>query len=135
MQRVGRAGHWRGAIPKGRLFATTRDDLIELAALVRAMRAGELDRLEIPGKPLDVPMQQIVACCAAEPWQEDTLFDVLRRAHPYRDLRREEFNEVLCLLSEGIEASRGRYGAYLLRDRVQRRQSDRISRNPALRNL
>ena len=51
MQRVGRAGHWRGAIPKGRFFATTRDDLVESAALVRAMRAGELDRLEIPAKP------------------------------------------------------------------------------------
>ena len=38
LQRVGRAGHWRGAIPKGRFFATTRDDLIECAALVRAIK-------------------------------------------------------------------------------------------------
>src|SRR5271168_906975 len=90
MQRVGRAGHWRGAIPKGRLFATTRDDLMELAALVRAMRSGQLDRLEIPEKPLDVLMQQIVAACAAEPWEEDALFEVVRRAHPYRDLARDE---------------------------------------------
>ena len=66
MQRIGRAGHWRGAIPKGRFFATTRDDLIECAALVQAMRAGDLDRLEIPPQPLDVLMQQMVACCAAE---------------------------------------------------------------------
>ena len=65
MQRVGRAGHWRGAIPKGRLFATTRDDLLEQAALVRQMRAGELDRLEIPPQPVDVLMQQIVAACGA----------------------------------------------------------------------
>jgi len=48
MQRVGRAGHWRGATPKGRFFALTRDDLMEQAALIRAMRAGVLDRLEIP---------------------------------------------------------------------------------------
>ena len=135
MQRVGRAGHWRGAIPKGRLFATTRDDLMESAALVRAMRSGELDRLEIPEKPLDVLMQQIVAACAAEPWEEDALFEVVRRAHPYRDLTREEFEELLCLLSEGIEASRGRYGAYLLRDRVQGRiQARRGARTIAISN-
>src|ERR1700723_677011 len=68
MQRVGRAGHWRGAIPKGRFFATTRDDLVESAALVRAMRAGVLDLLEIPACPIDVLMQQIIAACAAAPW-------------------------------------------------------------------
>jgi ATP-dependent Lhr-like helicase len=135
MQRVGRAGHWRGAIPKGRLFATTRDDLMESAALVRAMRSGELDRLEIPDKPLDVLMQQIVAACAAEPWEEDALFEVMRRAHPYRELTRDEFDELLCLLSEGIESSRGRYGAYILRDRVQGRlQARRGARTIAISN-
>ena len=118
MQRVGRAGHWRGAIPKGRLFATTRDDLMEQAALVRKMRAGDLDKLEIPPSPIDVLMQQIAAACGAEPWEEDRLFDSLRRAHPYRDLTREHFNELLHLLHQGIESSRGRYGAYLLRDGV-----------------
>ena len=119
MQRVGRAGHWRGAIPKGRFFATTRDDLMEQAALIRKMRAGELDQLQIPESPIDVLMQQIVASCGAEPWQEDALFDVLRRAYPYRNLTREHFEELLSLLHQGIESSRGRYGAYLLRDGVQ----------------
>ena len=119
MQRVGRAGHWRGAIPKGRLFATTRDDLLEQAALVQKMRAGELDRLEIPELPIDVLMQQIVACCGAESWEEHALYDVMRRAYPYRNLTRELFDEVVTLLNTGIEASRGRYGAYLLRDGVQ----------------
>lgn len=120
MQRVGRAGHWRGAVPKGRLFATTRDDLMEQAALVRKMRAGELDKLEIPPAPIDVLMQQIAAACGAEPWEEDRLFDSLRRAHPYRDLTREHFDELLHLLHQGIESSRGRYGAYLLRDGVNK---------------
>jgi ATP-dependent Lhr-like helicase len=118
MQRVGRAGHWRGAIPKGRLFATTRDDLLEQAALVRKMRAGELDQLEIPPQPIDVLMQQIVACVGAEPWDESALYNVLRRAYPYRDLTRTLFDDLVKLLSEGIESSRGRYGAYLLRDGV-----------------
>ncbi|HYK35481.1 DEAD/DEAH box helicase [Alloacidobacterium sp.] len=135
MQRVGRAGHWRGAIPKGRFFATTRDDLMEHAALVRAMRSGVLDRLEIPPQPLDVLMQQIVAACAAEPWEEDTLFDILRRALPYRELIRNEFEEALCLLTDGIEASRGRYGSYLLRDRVHGRiQARRGARTIAVSN-
>src|SRR5271167_1922161 len=65
LQRVGRSGHWRGAVPKGRLFCTTRDDLIECAALVRAIRQGDLDRLMIPESPLDVLAQQIVATCAS----------------------------------------------------------------------
>jgi ATP-dependent helicase Lhr and Lhr-like helicase len=118
MQRVGRAGHWRGAIPKGRFFATTRDDLMEQAALVRKMRAGELDQLQIPPQPADVLMQQIVATCGAEPWEENALFETLRRAYPYRNLTRTAFDELLTLLTEGIESSRGRYGAYLLRDGV-----------------
>ena len=118
MQRVGRAGHWRGAVPKGRFFATTRDDLLEQAALIRTMRAGELDRLEIPEQPADVLMQQIVAMCGAEPWEEETLYRVVRRAYPYRGLSREEFAALLRLLTEGIESSRGRYGAYLLRDAI-----------------
>ncbi len=119
MQRVGRAGHWRGAIPKGRLFATTRDDLLEQAALLRKMRAGELDQLEIPEAPIDVLMQQITASCGAESWDEDCLYHVLRRSHPYRELTREHFNQALELLHLGIESSRGRYGAYLLRDTIQ----------------
>src|SRR6201999_4297439 len=76
MQRVGRAGHWRGAIPKGRFFATTRDDLLEQAALLRKMVAGELDLLEVPELPVDVLMQQIVAACGAESWDETTLYEV-----------------------------------------------------------
>ena len=108
---------------------------MESAALVRAMRSGSLDRLEIPEKPLDVLMQQIVAACAAEPWEEDALFAVLGRAQPYRGLTRDEFEEVLCLLSEGIESSRGRYGAYLLRDRVHGRiQARRGARTIAISN-
>src|SRR6185369_17603021 len=91
MQRVGRAGHWRGAIPKGRFFATTRDDLLEQAALVRKMRAGELDKLEIPPQPIDVLMQQIVACVGAESWDQGALYTTpprlsLPQPHP-RTLR------------------------------------------------
>ena len=108
MQRVGRAGHWRGAIPKGRFFATTRDDLLEQAALIQAMRSGSLDKLEIPPQPRDVLMQQMVAMCGAEPWEEDAMFALVTRAYPYKDLSRTEFNELVELLHTGIENSRGR---------------------------
>ena len=121
LQRVGRAGHWVGALPKGRLFATTRDELIECAALVRAIRRGELDRLEIPKAPLDILAQQIVAMSACEEFAEDDLFTLVRRAYPYRDLDRSDFDAVVTMLSEGIAHSRGRSGAYLHRDKVNHR--------------
>jgi ATP-dependent Lhr-like helicase len=137
LQRVGRSGHWRGAVPKGRFFVTTRDDLAECAVLVRAIRRGELDRLIFPEDSLDVLAQQIVACCAAsgsaatanksgdqsgdqsnDGWDEDELFALVKRAYPYRNLTRQTFDEVLTMLSEGIASQRGRYGAYLHHDRI-----------------
>ena len=118
LQRVGRSGHWRGAVPKGRFFATTRDDLVECAALVGAIKLGDLDRLMIPECPLDVLAQQIVAACAAEEWDEEAMFALVRRAYPYRHLKRETFDSILEMLSEGIAARRGRYGAYIHRDQV-----------------
>jgi ATP-dependent helicase Lhr and Lhr-like helicase len=121
LQRIGRAGHWVGALPKGRLFVTTRDELIECAALVRAIRVGELDRLEIPANPLDILAQQMVAACAAEDWQEDALYELVRRAWPYRTLERAAFDSVLEVLCEGIATGRGKAGAYLHRDAVNRR--------------
>ena len=121
LQRVGRSGHWRGAVPKGRLFATTRDDLVECAAAVRAIKQGDLDRIQIPAAPLDILAQQIVAMCSCEDWDEDTLFECVRRAYPYGKLRRDEYDSILEMLSQGIAAKRGRYGAYLFRDMVNRR--------------
>jgi len=128
LQRVGRSGHWRGAIPKGRFFATTRDELLECAALVRSIKQGDLDRLMIPEAPLDILAQQMVAACAAEQsskdstttegWSEDDLFALLKRAYPYRNLSRGTYDAILEMLAEGIASRRGRYGAYLHHDRV-----------------
>jgi ATP-dependent Lhr-like helicase len=120
LQRVGRSGHQveHTTKPKGRIFATTRDELIECAALVRSINAGELDRLLIPMTPLDVLAQQIVAMSAAEDWTEDQLFRLVRQIYCYRDLRREDFDAVIDMLSEGISTKRGRSGAFLHRDRV-----------------
>ncbi len=120
LQRVGRSGHTIAGTPKGALFPLTRDELVECAALCRAVRRSNLDALRIPDWPLDVLGQQIVAACAAEEWPEDALFDLCVRAYPYRDLPRDKFNEVVEALAEGFAPRLGRRGAHLHRDGVNR---------------
>src|SRR5471032_574228 len=118
LQRVGRSGHSVGGTPKGRLFPLSRDDLVECAALLAAVRRGELDRLVMPVKPLDVLAQQIVAEVAAREWDEDGLFALLRGAFSYRELTRGEFEELLRMLAEGYTTRRGRHGALIYHDAV-----------------
>jgi len=101
LQRVGRAGHGVHRTPKGRLFPLTLDELAESAALLRAVRAGQLDRIPQPVAPLDILAQQVVAACVAEPWDEQQLLRCLRRAWPYRDLTQEAFDRVVALHSGG----------------------------------
>src|SRR5207248_6450733 len=69
MQRVGRSNHSAGGTPAGRLYPATRDELVECAALLRGLRAGRLDALEVPDCPLDILAQQLIAECAAADWQ------------------------------------------------------------------
>jgi len=121
LQRVGRSGHAIAGLPKGRLFPLSRDDLIECSALLEAARQGELDRLTVPSGAIDVLAQQLVAIIAAEDYDEDRLFDLVREAHPYRALTRSEFEAVVRLLSEGYSGRWGRRAAYLHRDAVNRR--------------
>ncbi len=121
LQRVGRAGHAIGAIPKGRLFPLSLDDLVECTALLDSVRRGELDRIRVPSKPLDVLSQQIVGDVACREWGVDELFDTFRRAQPYAELTAEEFEQVLQMLAEGYSTRRGRRSAYLHYDTVNRR--------------
>ena len=120
LQRIGRSGHKvdRSFVPKGRFFATTRDELVECAALVRAIRRGLLDERRLRPWPRDVLAQQIVAAAATADWQEDDLFALVRSTAPYRDLPRAEFDAVVGMLSDGIASPRGRHGTWLHRDRV-----------------
>ncbi|WGS52990.1 DEAD/DEAH box helicase [Paraburkholderia sp. D15] len=118
LQRVGRSGHHVGGMPKGRLFPTSRDDLIECAALLDCVRRGELDALRIPRAPLDVLAQQIVAEVSNAEWSEDALFDLIRRAAPYADLARDQYDAVLRMLAEGYTGRNGPRGAYVHRDVV-----------------
>lgn len=121
LQRVGRSGHWLGAIPKGRFFPTTRDELVECAALMAAVEADDLDRIRIPEAPLDILAQQLVAETGAAPEERhdlDALFSFVCGAHPYRNLDRSAFDAVVGVLSDGMATARGRRGAFLHRDAV-----------------
>jgi ATP-dependent Lhr-like helicase len=121
LQRIGRAEHKRGGLPKGRIFPLSRDELVECVATLRSVDHGELDYILIPAKPLDVLAQQIVACVATDDWDEAALFELMRRAYPYRMLTREEFDDVLRMLAEGFSTKRGRRSALIHHDTVNHR--------------
>ncbi|HEX7154313.1 MAG TPA: DEAD/DEAH box helicase [Thermoanaerobaculia bacterium] len=125
LQRVGRSGHTVSGLPKGRLFPVSRDDLMECASLLRAVKRGELDRIVVHDAPLDVLAQQLVAEAACEEYGEEELYDVVRRAWPYRELARDEFVKVLAMVAEGFATKRGRRGALLHRDEVNGRVKGR----------
>jgi ATP-dependent Lhr-like helicase len=119
LQRVGRAGHLVGARSRGRLLAKTAGDLLESAALARAMTAGEVERLRVPTNCLDVLAQQVVACAAVDRPGVPALFDLVRGAYPYRDLSASAFEAVLELVS-------GRYAIETFRDLRPRVSWDRV---------
>src|SRR5881398_2046874 len=121
LQRVGRAEHKRGGLPKGRIFPLSRDELVECAALLRCIRRGELDRLSIPENPLDVLAQQIVAAASTEDWDENGFFNLIRLSWSYRNLAREEFDSVVKMLAEGFSTKRGRRSALIHHDAINHR--------------
>src|SRR5258707_8396618 len=125
LQRVGRSGRTVSGLPKGGVFPLTRDDLIECAGMVRAVKDGELDRVLIPDKPLDVLAQQIVAEAAAEEWDEEVLFDLFRGAYPYRGLEKSEFDEVVAMLAHGYATKRGQRAALVHYDAVHQKLRER----------
>ncbi len=118
LQRVGRSGHAVGAVPKGRLFPLSQDDLVESVALLDAVKRGELDRIIVPDQPLDVLAQQIVAETGSREWHADELYECFRRAAPYCTLTRESFDAVVKMLAEGFSTQRGRRAAHIHFDAV-----------------
>ncbi len=118
LQRIGRSGHWVGATPRGIVYATTRDELLECMALVRALRSGEIDALQIPEPAFDILAQQIVAACASHEWKADDLYAVVRSTYSYRALTRADFDAVVALVADGVATARGRSGTFLHHDRV-----------------
>jgi len=125
LQRVGRSGHSVSGLPKGRVFPMSRDDLVESIALLRAIARGDLDRVLQHEAPLDVLAQQIVAEASSADYSEDDLFALVRRAWPYRAIERDEFDRTLAMVAEGFSTRRGRRGALVHRDEVNRRVKGR----------
>jgi ATP-dependent Lhr-like helicase len=118
LQRVGRSNHTRNGVPAGLVYPTTRDELVECAALLRGALAGRLDRVLIPPCPLDILAQQVVAECAAQEWATEDLLAMVRGAAPFAEVSAEDFETVTDMVSEGIRTGRGRRAAYLHRDQV-----------------
>src|SRR6266567_5192103 len=116
LQRVGRSNHTTAGVPAGRLYPTTRDELVECAALLRGARAGRLDALVMPSCPLDILAQQLVAECSAADWHQDDLLALVRGAAPFSSVSAEDFEDVTEFVSEGIRTGRGRRAAYVHRD-------------------
>jgi ATP-dependent Lhr-like helicase len=131
LQRIGRSGHVKGGVPRGRLFPMSRDELVECAAVVRGLRRGRLEAISGPIAPLDVLAQQLVAEASAGPIHLERLYALARRAWPYRDLSRRDFDAVVEMLSEGIATAPGRTTALLHLDavngRVKGRRAARIA--------
>src|SRR5262249_36093127 len=122
LQRVGRSGHTVTGTPKGRVFPLTRDDLVECAAMVQAVREGELDRVAVQDAPLDVLAQQVAAEVAAqEEWDQEDLLRLFRNAFPYRELEAAKFDEIVEMLARGYATNRGRRGALIHYDSVNRK--------------
>jgi len=135
IQRVGRAGHAVGETPKGRLFPLSRDDLVECVAMLKAVADGALDSVQVPQAPLDVLAQQVVAEVSAREWSCEALYGLVREAWPYRDLPREDFDQVVEMLAGGYATRRGRRSAYLHHDAVNGRLRPRpAARLTALQN-
>ncbi|QDV51318.1 DEAD/DEAH box helicase [Gimesia fumaroli] len=125
LQRIGRSGHSLGLVPKGRIFALSRDELLESMALVRSIKQGILDTVRMPEAPVDILAQQITAEVACEEWNTDKLFETVTRAYSYRNLKRSVFDSTVQFLSEGISTTAGRSRVYLHHDQVQSRVRSR----------
>ncbi len=125
LQRVGRSGHFLKGRPRGFFFPTTRDDLVECSALLRSMARRELDSIRIPEGPLDILAQHLVAAVSMNEWEEGALLQTVRRAFPYRALSEQDFEALLCMLSEGIATRKGRRKAPVHRDRIHRKVKGR----------
>jgi ATP-dependent helicase Lhr and Lhr-like helicase len=120
LQRVGRAGHNLGAVSRGVLVPTFRDDLVESAAIVEAMRAGDVEPTRAIQNSLDVLAQSIVAMVSVDDWTAGDAFALVRRAYSYHRLTRTAFDEVLSMLS-------GKYSSELAAELEPRMTWDRVN--------
>ncbi|MGE4218750.1 MAG: ligase-associated DNA damage response DEXH box helicase [Alphaproteobacteria bacterium] len=106
IQRVGRAGHRLDTVSRALLVPANRFEVLECRAALDAVRDRTLDG--DPPRPggLDVLAQHVLALACSAPFQANALYDEIRRAGPYRDLTRQDFDDVLAFVDHGGYALR-----------------------------
>ncbi|MDQ6830899.1 MAG: DEAD/DEAH box helicase [Gemmatimonadota bacterium] len=132
LQRVGRAGHSLELVSRGVFVPTFRDDLVEIIAIIGAMKEGDVEPTQVPQNALDVLSQVCVAMASVDDWTSADMYARVRQAYPYHRLTRGVFDEVLAMLS-------GKYPSDLAAELEARlswdRVSDRISGSNAARMM
>ena len=98
LQRIGRSGHRLHEKSKGRIIVTDRDDLVECSVLLKNAKEGKIDKITIPANCLDVLAQHIYGMSIENPWDIDYAYDVIRKSYCYRDLTRDDYEDVLSYL-------------------------------------
>ena len=99
LQRVGRAGHAPGRLCRGLVFTASAAELLEAAVTVSSGQLAQCEPLRVPAHPLDVLCQQLVGLAAQGWWSAAEAFALVRRAHPFRELPRNDFDACLDYLS------------------------------------
>ncbi len=99
IQRIGRSGHKLHEVSKGRIVVLDRDDLVECSVLLKSAIEKKIDRIHIPDNCLDVLAQQIFGIAISGQIHEKTLFEMIKKSHPYRNLQYKDFKDILDYLS------------------------------------
>lgn len=99
LQRIGRSGHKIHEKSKGKIIVTDRDDLVECSVLLKNAKEGKIDKIKIPTNCLDVLAQHIYGMSIENKWDIDYAYDVIRKSYCYKDLSREEYEDVLSYLA------------------------------------
>jgi ATP dependent helicase, Lhr family len=101
MQRVGRSGHRLTSVPRGVIIGDDVNDVLEAFEIVRRAKSGLLEATKVPYKPYDVLANQVAAFLMLRPrWKLQELYEVVRRAYPYRDLTLDELRRVVKFMEQ-----------------------------------
>ena len=99
LQRIGRSGHKLHEKSKGRIIVTNRDDLVECSVLLKNAKEGKIDKISIPTNCLDVLAQHIYGMSIENPWDIDYAYDIIRKSYCYKDLTRDDYEDVLSYMA------------------------------------
>lgn len=99
LQRIGRSGHRLHEKSKGRIIVTDRDELVECSVLLKNAKEGKIDNIKIPKDCLDVLSQHIYGMSIENPWDIDYAYDIIRKSYCYKDLEKDDYEDVLSYLA------------------------------------